>query len=348
MKKYILSSILFITLVILTYFFVLRGCDFNLLVASFRNTNSLFVFLTFLCMVGYVFIGSFFLKRILHHFKYNVKFFDALGFMFTEVYFSSITPSYIGGQPIQMLEMKKDNVPYEVSSVVVLFNSMMNRIALLIVATILFIFYGGTVLTLNTFYQVLVCLGYGTAIFVSFFFAGAIYSKKMSNLFLKIANFLIDHIKFIKNKEELKEKLSKALLNYQKCAFLTKENKMILVESLLLMIAQRILFLLASYTVYRAFGLNEHSVFVVMAFQVCVCFGSDLMPTPGGVMVNEGLTLVVNEILYGSTLALSGMLMLRCFNFYFLVIISAIFYCLFRFPKKRVATEKISVPSKNV
>ena len=201
MKKYILSSILFIILVILTYFFVLRECDFNLLVSSFRNTNSFYIALTALCSIGYVYLGSLFLKRILFHFNYKVSFLNSLGYMFTEIYFSSITPSYIGGQPIQMYEMKKDKIPYEVSSVVILFNSMMNRIALLIIATILLFCYRKTVLALNPLYNTLVYLGYGTTILVSFFFASAIYSQKMGNLFLRIASFIIEHLKFIKNKK---------------------------------------------------------------------------------------------------------------------------------------------------
>ncbi len=334
MKKYFWTTIFFLVLVGLTYFFVLKDCDINLIIASFNNTNQTYLFLTFLTMFVYVFLGAFFIKRLLGHFKYPTKLSTAYGYLFTEIYFSSITPSYIGGQPVQVLEMKKEGIPYEISSVVVLFNSMINRIALILVATILFIFFGSEVFAIKGIYNVLVILGYLTAIMVIGIFFSLIYSQKVTKILLKITFYLIDHLKFIKNKEELKEKLEEAVKNYQTCSKITKNKPLIVVESLIILVLQRLCLLLASYTVYRAFGLSQYGVFLIMAFQICVNLGSDLMPTPGGVIANEGLLLVVNNLLYGEALALSGMLMLRCFNFYFLVLISAIGYFIFHYRKK--------------
>ena len=334
MKKYFWTTIFFLVLVGLTYFFVLRGCDINLIIESFKSTNKTYLFLTFLTMFVYVFLGALFIKRLLGHFKYPTKLSTAYGYLFTEIYFSSITPSYIGGQPVQVLEMKKEDIPYEISSVAVLFNSMINRIALVLVATILFIFFGREVFALKGIYNVLVILGYLTAIMVICIFCSLIYSEKVTKILLKIAFYIIDHLKFIKNKKELKENLGQAVKNYQACSKITKNKPMILIESLVILVLQRLCLLFASYTVYRAFGLNQYGAFLIMAFQICVNLGSDLMPTPGGVIANEGLLLFVNNLLYGETLALSGMLMLRCFNFYFLVLISAIGYFIFHYRKK--------------
>lgn len=334
MKKYFWTTIFFLILVGFTYFFVLRGCDFNLLIESFKNTNPTYLFLTFLTMFIYVFLGAFFIKRLLGHFNYPTKLSTAYGYLFTEIYFSSITPSYIGGQPVQVLEMKKEGIPYEISSVTVLFNSMINRIALILVATILFIFFGSEVFAVKGIYSVLVILGYITALMVIGIFCSLIYSEKVTKILLKIAFYLIDHLKFIKNKKKIKEKLAEAVKNYQACSKITKNNPLIVIESLIILVLQRLCLLFASYTVYRSFGLNQYGVFLLMAFQICVNLGSDLMPTPGGVIANEGLLLVVNNLLYGETLALSGMLMLRCFNFYLLVLISAIGYFIFHYRKK--------------
>ncbi len=338
LKKYFLSAILFIALVILTYIFVLKGCDFNLIITSIKNTNSFFLFLTFLCVFGYVFFGSLFLKRILAYFGYKVSFYHTFGYIFTEIYFSAITPSNMGGQPVQMLEMKKDKINYESSSVLVLFNTMMNRIVLILIATIFFLFFNKKIFNINSFYNWVVILGYITTILVILLFASLIYSKKIANLLLKICKFIINHLKFIKNKEKIINKLEESIKEYHLCSKITKENPKLVIESFLILLMQRISLLLASFMVYKAFGLNEYSLLLVMAYQVCVTLGSDLMPTPGGVMINEGLLLAVNNMLYGNDLALSGMLLLRSFNFYFLVIISALLYFVFHYLKRKEAT----------
>ena len=339
MKKYVLSAILFVVLIILTYVFVLKGCDFNLLIDSIKNTNPFFVFLTILCVFGYVFFGSLFLKRILWYFGSKVSFYHTFGYIFTEIYFSAITPSNMGGQPVQMIEMKKDKISYQSSSVLVLFNTMMNRIVLIFIATIFFIIFNKEIFNINPFYNWVVILGYITTILVILLFAALIYSKKIANLLLKLSNYLIDHLKLIKNKDKLKNKLAKSLKEYQSCSKITKEKPKLVIESFIILFLQRISLLLASYTVYKAFGLNEYGILLIMAFQVCVTLGSDLMPTPGGVMINEGLLLSVNNMLYGESLALSGMLLLRSFNFYFLVIISALLYFVFHYIKRKPARD---------
>lgn len=336
MKKYVLSAILFLILVFATYFFVLKGCDVNLLLNSLKNTNPWYIFLTMVMVFGYVFFGSLFLKRMLRYFGTKVSFYHTFGYIFTEIYFSAITPSNMGGQPVQMIEMKRDNIKYQNSSVLVLFNTMMNRIVLIFIATIFFLFYHKKLFGINAFYDWVVILGYITTILVIILFGCLIYSKRVAKLALKLSNFLIDHIKWIRNKDNLKEKISKSLSEYQSCSKVTKDNPKILFESFIILFLQRISLLLASYTIYLAFNLNELSLFLILGFQVCVTLGSDLMPTPGGVMINEGLLLAVNELIYKDK-ALPAMLLLRCFNFYLLVIISGILYFIFHYVKRKNA-----------
>ena len=336
MKKYGIFALIFICLVALTYFMVFKDCDFNLLITSIKSTNPFYLILAFLCVTAFVLLGSLFLKRMLYHFNYKVSYFHTLGYYLTEIYFSGITPSYFGGQPIQMYEMKKDKIPYQKSSVIILFYSMMNRVSLIIWAIILFSIYHSQIFNLNPIYKWLVILGFITTIMVIGFFATVIYSKKVANLLVKLGNYFIDKFKFFKDKDALKKSLNKAIKEYQSCAKITKENKRLVIEAFIILPLQRLFLILTSFMVYKAFGLSEHSIFLVLAFQVCVTLGSDLMPTPGGVLVNESLLLIVNKILYGE-LALSGMLLLRTFNFYLLILLSGIGYLIFHFIKRKPA-----------
>ena len=335
MKKYVLLGLIFLGLVILTGVIIFQGCDFNLLLTSIKKTNPVYLFLAFMAVWGFVFCGSLFLYRILHHFGYETTFFHSLGYFLTEIYFSAITPSYVGGQPVQMYEMKKDGIPYEASSVIVLFYSMFNRISLIFWATIFFILGFKTIFSLNKIYVWLVILGYLTTLMVIGFFALVIYSPKVSTLVQKISNYFIKKLKFIKNKDAAQAKVATMLANYAACANITKNNKKLLWEAAIILPCQRLSLLLAAFMVYKAFGLNEYSLILVLGFQTAVTLGSDLMPTPGGVFFNESLLVVVNNLLNGSALALSGMLLLRTFNFYLLVFLSGIFYLCFHFRKSR-------------
>lgn len=333
MKKYALATIVFLFLLGLTYFLVFRDCDFNLLINSIRNVNPLFLILALSMSFCYVLLGSLFLKRILTYFKQKTSFKNCVGYNFTEIYFSAITPSYVGGQPVAMYEMKKNDIPYEVSSVVVLFSSMLNRIALAFLAIIFVIGFNKTLFSLNPIYNTVVLIGFLTTLLVIMLFIGVIYSKTAANIILKVGNFFISKLHFIKNKEDKSKKLLEAIKEYQKCALITRKNPRLIIECFAIMLLQRLSLILISYFVYLAFGFKKYSLFVILAFQICVTLGSDLMPTPGGVLVNESLLLTVNNLLYGEKLALSGMLMVRTLNFYILVIISGIWYLFFHFRK---------------
>ena len=268
MKKYFLSTLLFLSLLALTYFLVFQDCDFHLLISSIESVNPLFLGLAFTMTISYVLLGSLFLKRILKYFEHKISLKNALGYTFTEIYFSAITPSYVGGQPVAMYEMKKDDIPYEVSSVIVLFSSMLNRIALVFLASFFLFGFSQILFSLNPLYNTIVLIGYLSTLLVIMLFIGVIYSKRIAKFLLKVGSYFLNKLKFIKNKEEKITKLTNAIEEYQKCALITRKNPRLMLECFGIMLMQRIALLLISYFVYLAFGFSKYSLWVVLAFQI--------------------------------------------------------------------------------
>lgn len=271
---------------------------------------------------------------MLFHLGQKVTLFQCFGYVFTEIYFSAITPSSMGGQPVQMYEMKRDHIGYQITSVVVLLNTMIYKIALILLATIAFLVYHDVLFPMNSFFRWVVVIGYITTILVIFLFGVLVYSKTLVKWFQKLLAWFIEHLGFIKKKEENIKKLDQTVKEYQQCAILTKKKPIILLESFGILLLQRISILSISYFVYRSFGLNTYTIGELIAFQICITLGSDLMPTPGGVMINEGLSLTANTFLFGESLALSSMVLGRSISFYFLVIISAMGYLIFHLRKR--------------
>lgn len=338
--KYMLSAIIFIILILITYFFIFHNYDINVLIASLKATNPRFVMMAVVCVFLYLFFESLFLKRIIYHLGYKIGFYNTFGYVLTEKYFSAITPSSMGGQPIQMLEMHRDKIGIHIGSIIVLLNTMMYKVALVVIATLGFILYKNELFSLNSLFNWLVLIGYLTTIFVIIFFGLLIYSPKIVSGLEKLLKKIVSKLKFLKKRELINLKISKSLKDYQRCAKITKEKPIIFLESFILLFFQRFFILAVSYFIYRAFGLNSFNLGELIAFQACITLGSDLIPTPGGVMANEGLVLVANQFIYGESLALSAMLLLRTINFYLLVLISAILYFVFHH-LKRLPAEKI-------
>ena len=337
-KKYVFSAILFVLLILGTYYFILKDYSIQEFLASLKNCNPFILMWAFVLLISYAFFHCLYLKRMFYHLGYKINWYQALGYIMTEVYFSAITPSSMGGQPVEMIEMSKDKIPYRVNSVVILLNTLIYKVALVFLAIIGFLFFSQKLFTFNTLFNWLVLLGFVTTLLVMLLFFLLIYSEK---LMYRIIQFVLKILKKfkVKNVAEREAKLKESLKEYQECAKFTKKHPKILLEAFVILLLQRISILSISYVIYLSFGLNEMSIFEVIAFQVCITLGSDFVPFPGGVVISEGLLLQANQIIYGTVLATSGMMLLRGISFYLLVIFSFIFYLFFHFVKRRKAVK---------
>lgn len=336
-KKYIFSVLLFLSLLIGTYYFILKDYSIKDFINSIKICDMRFIFLSFLCVFSYIFFASFYLKRTLHHFGYKINWYQALGYHFTEVYFSAITPSSLGGQPVQMVEMNKDGLLYRMNGVVILLNTILYKIALIVLAIISFFLFHSLLFSQGALFSWLTILGFITTILVTFLFIFMVYSEKFIP---KVARFLLnfgEKIHIIKEKRKWEEKLEEAATGYHDCAVLTKKNKRVLIEGFIILFLQRISLLSISYFIYLAFGLHELTYYQIVALQIGITLASDFMPFPGGVVVSEGLLLQINKWIYGAVLATSGMILLRGISFYLVVLFSGIFYLFFHFIKRKGA-----------
>lgn len=338
-KQYILSIILFLFLLIGTYYFVLRDYSLNMFIDSIKNCKVIYIIMAFGCVFLYSFFASLYTKRMFYHFNKRINWYQAFGYLFTEVYFSAITPSSIGGQPIQMIEMKKDGVDYQINSVVVLLHTAIYKICLLILATLAFLLFYDDIFSQNRLFVILFSFGYITTLLLILFMIALIYSKRLIPKIIDILIFLGSKLHIVKDKEKLKIKVNEAISGYQRCAKFTKDNPKILIESFFILLFQRLSLLSISYLIYKSFGFNTLSYAELISFQVCLTLACDFVPTPGGVAISEGLLLQINKFIYGSMFATSAMILLRGISFYLFILFCGIFYVFFHFIKRHKAID---------
>lgn len=334
-KKYIILITIFILLIVGTYYFILKDYSILEFKNSLQNCNITYIIISFICVFLFAFFGALFLKRMLKHFKKKISWFQAFGYLTTEVYFSGITPSSTGGQPVQMYEMNKDKILVRTSGIVVLLNTILYKVALILLALILVPIYLKNIFHINTLFNYLIILGTITNILVIILFIAIVYSKKtLPNIINKLISFA-NKIHLIKDKQKQQTKFQEAIQGYKKCAKLTKEKPLILLEGLIYMILQRLSILSVSYFIYLSFGLNTMSALELIAFQICITLASDFIPLPGGVGISETLLLKINKFIYGVSLATSSMILLRGISFYIFIILAGIFYLIFHFSKRQ-------------
>ena len=334
-KKYTFFIVFFILLILGTYYFVLRDYSFLEFKNSLADCNLFYIGLSFSMLILFVLSGSLFLKRMLHYFEKKITWRQAIGYLATEVYFSAITPSSTGGQPVQMYEMNKDGIKVRTSSVVVLLNTILYKLALILLAFLIVPFYLLDIFNISNLFSILIILGLIVNIFVVILFISMVYSRKVMPKIIKSLISFGYKIHIIQDKSSKLEKFNNAIMDYKKCSDLTKKRPIILLEGLFYMLIQRMSIFAISFFIYSSFGLNSYSFFCLVAFQICITLASDFVPLPGGVGVSESLLLKVNEVIYGTIFATSGMILFRGISFYIFFLLGGVFYLIFHFTKRQ-------------
>ena len=110
MKKALKNGGLFLALVCLTFYVI--GKDLNLvqLRAALSSANSIWMVAAVLASAVFLCCEGTNIARLLRGFGCNCRLYQGIRYALTGFFFSSVTPSASGGQPMQLYAMHKDHV----------------------------------------------------------------------------------------------------------------------------------------------------------------------------------------------------------------------------------------------
>lgn len=332
-RRYFLSIGLFIILFITTFYFIFKKYSFHDFLNTLTNCNKFYISLAFLMLIIYLTLGALFTKKLFQAFKVKINFFQSLCYNCIELYFSAVTPSSTGGQPIEAYYMARDKIPYRKSTVVILINTILYKLVIVILGIIGILLFPKLIFSQGPLFITLMLLGLLINIIVISFFTCLIYSEKLPP---KILNFGINigaflHLLNEEEKQKRKENIKEVMKDYHACAEFTKKHPQIILKSFTIITFQRLSLFIISYFIYLSFGLNDYNLLSILFLQIAVTQATDCVPFPGGIMAGEKLTYQINTLIYGANLALSSMLLIRGISFYSLVLISSIFFIIYHF-----------------
>ena len=105
------NLVLFIGLIIFTFWFIFKDQDLNELVNAIKSANPLYLVIGALLMLGNYLMESINVRAVLVSLgekKFSI--FRALRYTAIGAFFSAITPAATGGQPVEIYYMSKDGI----------------------------------------------------------------------------------------------------------------------------------------------------------------------------------------------------------------------------------------------
>lgn len=319
-KRMIRNLLLFIVLIILTFYIILKEQNITEIFSVLQNVKKQYILIAALCMCIYIICEAINIGRTLKNLNEKSTFWQNIKYALVGFFFSSITPAASGGQPMQIYYMYKDKISVANSTLALLINLTSMQIVTISIALISVIFnhkYLNGPLTgffilgiaLNSSALTLLLIG--------------ILSKKLSKKLVDFAIKIMKKLK-IKNVEDKQMKLESEMDKYQASSNYIKNNKIVIIKTLLTTYIQFILFYSVSYWVYCSFGLSEYNFIQIVSIQAILYATVSGIPSPGAVGVTEGGFIEIYKSVFPQNMISGAMLLNRGISFYLLVIISAI------------------------
>lgn len=314
------NLIFFILLIVLTFYILLKDQDLLAIIKIISKAKLQYVLIGILCMLIYLICEAINMGRTLKALGEKSSFFNNFKYSLIGFFFSSITPAASGGQPMQIYYMYKDKISVANSTLALLINLTSMQIITISFALISLIFnyqYLNKILIICFIVGVLLNASALTLLVI------AVFSKRLSRALINIAIKFLTFIK-VKNIDAKKEKLENELSKYHASAVYIKNNKRLIIRTLLTTLIQFTIYYSITYWTYRSLGLAEYSILAIITMQSVLFATVSGIPSPGAVGVSEGAFIEIFRNVFPQTIISSAVLLNRGINFYLFVIISGL------------------------
>lgn len=324
-KKIFLNIFLIFGISSLVFYMLLRGEDFNYLKEVIRGVSYFYLGLGILVSFFFILGESLSIRELLKIFGYKMTLIKTLKYGFTGFFFSSITPSSTGGQPMQVYEMKKDNIEISHGSLALLIELVIYQFVNILYASFSYIYGQAHNLISNNWLNVFILLGIVINIVFMSFILISIFNPVVSKKLFKIISRLILKLPIKdEKKHSIVSGLEKQILEYNNCSKYVLQNKLILFKVFLYTIFQMGSLFSVSYIIYLALGFREKLFIEFIVIQSLIYIISTFIPIPGSIGVNEGNFLTLFRAIYREKVLKAGLILTRGVSFYGLLLISMI------------------------
>lgn len=329
-KKVLFNTVFLFAVFGLTLYGVFYGEDLGIMLETIKSVDALWLIPGICLVVFFIWCESIIIWYMMRSFRIHLK--KRVCFLFSSVgfFFSCVTPSATGGQPMQIYYMKKEKIPIPVSTVILMIVTITYKLVLVVIGLGIMLLGQGFLYRylegiLPVFY-----LGLGLNIFCVSFMTILVFHPVFAERILTAGRKLLERLRLIRHKKERIEKLQKSMEVYRETSAYLGTHKHVLAHVILITFVQRIALFAVTGCVYAAFHLSGTPMWDVILLQAVISVSVDMLPLPGGMGISEKLFLIIFAPVFGS-LTLSAMVLSRGLGYYSQLIISAVFTLVMQF-----------------
>ena len=239
------------------------------------------------------------------------------------IYYSYITPSSTGGQPMQAAYLRRDNVPVGLSTAVLIMKFFCFQCAFVLCSALSLMFMHGKLSSENP--GILPFIYLGMAINGgSILFFGSMFFRPVLGVICRFAKWLIGRFPKLSERFHAAETIDKFEADFDSYTDDFKEKKKSVIWGVLRSIPQFILQMSVLYFVFRSFGYNQAGFLEIVAVQSLLQLSVSFMPMPGASGAQEiGFSNFLRPYFVNNDLY-AAVMVWRFFTYYLVVIAGAL------------------------
>ena len=324
--KYALNIGLILVITLFTLNLIFKEQELPEIISDLKLADSRWIALGAAAAIFFVAGESSIIHYMLRVLDQKTSFLRCLKYSFIGFFFSYITPSSTGGQPMQMYHMKKDKIKIGYSTLIMLLITIAYKSVLVLLALGFLIFNFDTVALYAGDMKWLIVLGFALNLaFISLLMLVFIKPIWARALGIKVVELLTKlHIMKRRNKEKYTEKLIRICDTYAMGADYIKKNLSVVFNVFLMTAVQRICLFSITWIIYRAYGMNETRYIDILTIQIMIAVAVEMLPLPGAAGITEGCFLLAFTEIFTMERVKPALLISRGLNFYLILLIGAI------------------------
>lgn len=226
-----------------------------------------------------------------------------LGYACVGFYFSTVTPSSTGGQPMQVYTMAKDGIPAAHGTLDMLLISICYQLAAALYALAAWLGFPGLTAGLGKGLRLLLLTGFAATLALAGVMVLFLVRPGWCTRLADALTALLRHVPWVKDPRALRARLEEPIAQYTWGGSFLCRKPSLFPRLLALSLLQLLCLYLVPWTVYRAFGLTGHSAPELVALQALMAVAVGLLPLPGAAGAAESAFLSGFAAFFGELVA---------------------------------------------
>lgn len=324
MKGFLKNGGLFLLLLAMTAYVIGRELEPGQIRAASESTDRRYLLLGLGAMAVFVINEGYNIVRMLRSFGCKVTPWQGIRYAMTGFFFSAVTPSASGGQPMQLYAMHRDGVDLSKGTLALLGELLSFQLVSTALAAAGFLYHRHVIVEAAGSGWYLFLAGMGLNLIVAAVLLLVLLRPGAACSLIRLAVRILSL--FSRTRAERAESfLNVQLADYLNSAKTFRRNPLLIAKTLGTTLVQLTAMYSVTYLVYRAMGFEDWGFLQVTALQAVLSVSVSALPLPGAVGVSEGGFLLLFRAFFPGQAIGSAMILSRTVSFYLPVAVTGIF-----------------------